>query len=213
MPYFGPFPKWINQYNEHFEQQLRPKGYDLLIDTDLEGFKKRVREKMGIEYLGEPGTGKIWDFRGSLGYLYSEEIKGYDFWGHTDYDVVYGDVDKWVSDEFLNELDVHSNHDEYVNGCWTLYRNKPEVNMLFFQSDWTPYMKIPQPTGWIEKPFSRTLEASGLRYKYTFWQGNPYDETPMLKLKDGKLYQSIKKDGNWEEIMQFHFRRSKRWPL
>lgn len=213
MPYFGPFPSWIESYNKHFEEQLRPKGYDLLVDTDLEGFKKRVKDKIGIEYLGLPGTGKIWDFRASLGLLYEDEIKGYDFWGHTDYDCVYGDVEKWVSDEFLNELDVHSNHDEYVNGPWTLYRNNSTVNNLFFRSDWRKYMEIPQPTGWIEKPYSRTLEESGLRYKYTFWQGDPYQYEPRLKLKDGKLYQDIKHNGEWEEIMTFHFRRSKRWPL
>ena len=74
-------------------------------------------------------------------------------------------------------------------------------------------MTIPEPTGWIERPFSRTLEESGLRYKYTFWQGNPYDVSPWLKFKNGKLYQDIKKDGNWEEIMTFHFKRSKKWPL
>ena len=212
-PYFGEFPEWFPEYKEHFEQTLRPAGYDLLIDTDLEGFKKRVKGKLGIEYLGLPGTGKIWDFRGSLGYLYEDEIKGYNFWGHTDFDCVYGDVGKWVTDKFLSILDVHSNHDEYVNGPWTLYRNNTVVNTLFFRSDWRPYMTIPEPTGWIEKPFSRTLEESGLRYKYTFWQGNPYDENPHLKFKDGKLFQDIKKNGEWEEIMTFHFKRSKRWPI
>ena len=210
-PYFGEFPSWFEDYKRHFEQQLRPKGYDWLLDTDYEGFKKRVKDKLGIEYLGEWGSGKIWDFRGSLGYLYADEIKGYDFWGHTDFDCVYGNVDKWVTDEFLNGLDVHSNHDEYVNGPWSLYRNTPKVNELFFKSDWKTYMTIPQATGWIEKQFSRTLEESGLRYKYTFWQGNPWDNNPFLKLIDGKLFQFL--NGQWEEIMTFHFRRSKRWPI
>ena len=207
MPYFGDFPYWFEEYKKHFEEQLRPKGYDWLLDTDLEGFKKRVKDKLGIEYLGLPGGGKVWDFRASLGLLYDDEIEGYDFWGHTDLDCVYGDVDKWVTDEFLSGLDVHSNHHEYVNGPWTLYRNIPEVNNLFFKADWKKYMCIPEPTGWVEGPYSRALEASGIRYKYTFWQGNPYTENPNLKLIEGKLYQ----DG--EEIMTFHFKRSKKWPL
>jgi hypothetical protein len=206
-PYFGNFPEWMDKYTQHFNEQLKPKGYDWLLDTDFDGFKKRVKDKLDIEYPGQIGTGKVWDYRGSLGLLYEEEAKGYDFWGHTDFDVVYGDVDKWVTDEFLSELDVHSNHIDYVNGCWTLYRNKPEVNELFLKADWKKYMTQPEANGWIEGPYSRELEKSGLRYKYTFWQGNPYTLTPNLKLVDGKLYQ----DG--EEIMMFHFRRSKRWPL
>ena len=207
-PYFGDFPEWMDKYKIHFEEVLRPKGYDWLLDTDLEGFKKRVKDKLGVDYPGLPGTGKVWDYRGALGFLYEEEIRGYDFWGHTDFDCVYGDVDKFVTDEFLNNLDVHSNHNTYVNGCWSLYRNSYGVNRLFLGADWRIYMVgSPEANGWIESAFSRHLENSGLRYKYTFWQGNPYTTEPDLKLENGKLYQ----DG--QEIMMFHFRRSKRWPL
>lgn len=200
-PYFGDFPEWMDKYE-------KPEGYDILIDTDLEGFKKRVQDTLGFEYPGVPGTGKVWDYRGALGLLYEKEIEGYDFWGHTDFDCVYGDVNKWVTDEFLSDLDVHSNHETYVNGCWSLYRNKPEVNTLFQKVPyWKWYMDKAESNGWVEGAFSRTLESSGLRYKYTFWQGNPYTTTPNLRKENGKLYQDN------EEIMMFHFRRSKRWPL
>lgn len=204
MPYFGKLPEWYDKFE-------LPKGYDIFLDQDLEGFKKRVKEKLGIEYKGLEGGGKVWDYRGALGYLYADEIRGYDFWGHTDFDCVYGDVDKWVTDEFLSEVDVHSNHDTYVMGAWALYRNCPEVNYLFLRGDWYQNMSGVEPTGWVEESFSRLLEQSGLRYRYTFWQGNPYTTEPNLKKEDGKLYQEI--NGKWEEIMQFHFRRSKRWPL
>lgn len=204
-PYFGAFPEWMDKYE-------KPEGYDILIDTDLEGFKKRVRDKLGMEYPGLPGTGKVWDYRGALGLLYEKEIEGYDFWGHTDFDCVYGDVNKWVTDEFLSNLDVHSNHATYVNGCWSLYRNTQKVNELFKTvPNWQSYMDKPDTNGWVEGPFSKALESSGLRYQYTFWQGNPYTTTPNLRKENGKLYQEI--DGVWTEIMQFHFRRSKKWPL
>ena len=207
-PYFGEFPEWMNKWKANFEETLRLAGYDLLLDINLEDFKKRVKSKLGIDYPGLPGTGKVWDYRAALGFLYEEEIKGYDFWGHTDFDVVYGDVNKWVTDEFLNELDVHSNHETYVNGCWSLYRNVKKVNELFKQySYWKDKMQYSYPNGWVEKEYSRVLEKSGLRYKYTFWQGDPYTLAPNLKFKNGKLYQDNK------EIMMFHFRRSKRWPL
>jgi len=201
MPYFGELPDWYDKFTV-------PEGYDILLDQDLEGFKKRVKEKLGIEYTGLVGTGKPWDMRGALGLLYEEEIKGYDFWGHTDFDVVFGDVDKWVTDEFLSQLDVHSNHNTYICGCWSLFRNCKEVNNLFLKSPvWKEMMSYPQPNGWIEKEFSVLLEQSGLRYKYTFWQGNPWTDTPNLVKIGNKLYQDR------EEIMMFHFRRSKKWPI
>lgn len=202
VPFFGELPEWFDKFEA-------PKGYDLLIDQDLEGFKQRVGDILGIEYPGVPGSGKVWDYRPALGVLYQDEIKPYSFWGHTDFDCVYGDVDKWVTDEFLYDLAVHSNHHSYVNGCWSLYKNIPRVNELFLDSpNWKQMMERPIPNGWVEDEYSRILENSGLRYKYTFWQGWPYTTTPNLhKSLDGKLYQ----DG--EEIMMFHFRRSKKWPL
>lgn len=199
-PYFGKLPDWMDKYES-------PKGYDWLLDTDIESFKRRVKEVLGFDSDIRAGTGKVWDFRPALGLLYAKEIEGYDFWGHTDFDCLYGDVNKWVTDEFLSNLAVHSNHDEYVNGCWSLYRNKPGVNHLFEAYPNWRYKMLGEPNGWVEQEYSRLLEKSGLRYQYTFWQGNPYTTTPNLKKEGDKLYQDDK------EIMMFHFRRSKIWPL
>jgi hypothetical protein len=201
VPFFGPLPEWIKKYKA-------PKGYDILIDQDLDGFKQRVKDVLGIDCPIEPGSGKVWDYRACLGLLYAKELEGYDFWGHTDFDCVYGEVDKWVTDEFLEKLDVHSNHSTYVCGCWTLYRNTKEVNELFMRLPyWKKFLVEPRANGWIEEEFSRLLEESGLRYKYTFWQGNPWAEQFNINKLFGRLYQ----DG--EEIMMFHFRKTKQWPL
>lgn len=201
VPYFGTLPDWFDKYEPPF-------GYDILIDTDLDRFKARVKEKLGVDCPIEPGTGKVWDYRAMFGVIYEEEIRKYDFWGFTDLDCVYGDVGKWVTDEFLEGLDVHSNHQTYVCGCWSLFRNTPAVNNLFRSHPyWMDFIVEAQPNGWVETGFSRLLESSGLRYKYTFWQGNPWADDPRLEKKEGKLYQ----DG--EEIMMFHFRNTKKWPL
>jgi hypothetical protein len=200
-PYFGDFPEWMNKFEP-------PKGYDWLLDTDLESFKKRVKDKLGIEYPGTYGSGKVWDYRCALGLLYEEEIKGFDFWGTMDFDVVFGDVDNWFTDEILNGVDVWSNHDSYVCGFWSLYRNCKEVNELFKQCPiWMQYMDMPEPTGWVEGRYSIILEQSGLRYKYSMFQGDPYHPPFNLKKENGKLYQ----DG--EEVAMLHFRRSKKFPL
>jgi hypothetical protein len=199
-PYFGDFPEWMDKFEW-------PEGYDHILDTDLEGFKKRVKDKLGIDFPGLPGTGKVFDYRCALGYLYSEEIKDYDYFGHCDFDMVFGDVDKWFTDEELSQLDIWSNHDTYICGPWTLYRNIPEVKLLFLQSDWYKNMIGPETTGWVEEGYSRLVEKSGLKYRYSFIQGNPYYPPFNLTKIDGKLYQ----DG--VEIPMLHFRRTNIYPL
>lgn len=207
-PYFGPFPEWMDLWLADFNRTMRPQGYDLLLDTDLPSFKERVKEKLGIQCPIERGSPKVWDYRCALGLLYEEEIKGYDFWGHVDYDMVFGDANKFLPDSMLSELDVYSGHNEYVCGCFSLYRNTHVVNSLFQTSaGWKAHMMVLEPSGWVEQGFSRTLEQSRLRYKYDFPQGFPYTESPTLKKEEGSLFQKI--GWNWVEISFFHFRRSK----
>jgi hypothetical protein len=212
-PYFGPFPEWMDLFIADFMRTMQPQGYSILIDTDLPAFKERVKNKLGIDCPIVRGTGKVWDYRGSFGVLYSEEIKGFDFYGHCDFDVVWGNISKFVPDSLLETLDVYSSHNEYVCGAFSLYRNHPFVNNLFMQYPmWKDHLDSPEPTGWIEQSYSRTLELSGLRYKYDLSpQGNPFTDTPNLK-KEGDLLFQVTALG-WKEVGLFHFRRSKRWPL
>jgi hypothetical protein len=204
-PYFGPMPEWMDKFKP-------PKGYEWILDQDLEGFKKRVYNKLLVNYPGEYGTGKVWDYRCALGLLYQEEIESFDYWGHMDFDVVFGDMDHFLPDSELSKVDVYSSHHEYVCGCFSLYRNVTAVNYLFMrQPQWKEFLNKPEPNAWVEKEYSRVLEKSGLSYTYEFRQGNPWDREPKLRKDNNRLYQWIKND--WEEIMFFHFRHSKRWPL
>jgi len=201
-PFFGSFPEWMASFEP-------PAGFDWLLDTNIEKFKQRVRDKLGIEFPGEFGGCKIWDYRCALGLLYEEEIRGFDFWSTMDLDVVWGDMDKFYPDSMLNEFDVISGHNTYVAGCFSLYRNSKEVNELFLKCpDWKENMIHAEPTGWVETGFSKTLESSGLRYKYTFEQGNPWVKgKPNLRKEGVKLFQDDK------EIAFYHFRHFKHWPL
>jgi LmbE family N-acetylglucosaminyl deacetylase len=201
-PYFGQLPEWFDKFQV-------PNGYDWLLDTNIESFKARVKNKLGIDYPGEIGTGKVWDYRPALGLLYEDEIKHYnfDFWGHCDLDMVFGDVNKWFDDETMSNLDIWSNHHEYICGPWTLYRNSERVNKLFMEyPEWKEKLLTPEPSGWVENEYSRLVERS-VRYKYSFFQGDPYHPPFNLTKVDGKLFQ----DGN--EIAMLHFRHDKRYPL
>lgn len=69
---------------------------------------------------------KLCDYKCAYGYIFSEYIKDYDFWGHTDYDVIYGRLGKFVTDDILDKYDKI-----FTQGHFTLYRNTKEISEMF----------------------------------------------------------------------------------
>ncbi len=101
-----------------------------------------VKSKFDFEIaLNDPY--KLCDIKPAYGYVFSEYVEGYDFWGHLDNsDTLLGDLRKFIPDEVLSAYDkIHS------FGHLTLYRNTPEKNMRF---------RIPPSCGTtIQELFSR----------------------------------------------------------
>lgn len=209
-PWFGPLPEWMPLWEANIAR-LEQFGFDVLRWDDLEAFKERVREILGIECPIVPGEGKIHDYRCAFGLLFPDEIRGYDFWGHTDFDCVYGRVENWVTDEFLSGLDVHSNHSTYICGPWTLYRNRPDINALFQREQaWKAILEEKRASGWVEFEFSRLVDsadvAGRLRRTYTYWQTQNLNSFHSLYFDGDRLLEYN------EEIMMAHFRRTKEYP-
>lgn len=203
-PWFGPFPPWFALYRRNIARLSFIGGFDVLIDTDLDDFKGRVRERLGIECPITPGSAKIHDYRAALGELYSEAIADYDWWGHTDFDCVYGRVERFYNEETLEELDVVTDCDDYICGPWTLYR--PAVASAFRQhKGWEEILESPTTSGWVEDRFTDLLNQMNLRIKYR--QRHAYTDVGFLKRDNGALLHF------GAEIPFFHFNRTKEWPF
>lgn len=211
VPYFGEAPEWIDRYRQNCKG-LKKFGFDWLVYTDETGFSQLVREKLGVTVPKKyTDRRKPCEFRPALGVIFDEYIKGYDFWGHTDLDVVYGRLDKFVSDEFLADCDVFANDPGTVCGPFSLFRRSEEVNQVFrLHPNWREVFEDSEYQCFDEIGFSETLNQQNLKIKYRFWQSHD-DMTehfpPKVRLENGSLYDGAK------EIMMFHFRRTKKWPL
>lgn len=210
-PYFGQLPSWMDRWHDNI-RRMTQHGYTFVLDTDEDAFRDRVREILAIEPPRMYGTGRIWNFRPAFGLLYAHEIGDADFWGHTDFDCVYGKVEDWVTDDFLNTVDIHADA-PYVCGPWTLYRNTPVVNTLFFLAEeWEDRMTGDDYAhGWAEKGFTEVVDhshAHGLiRRQYTRWQTTNLDDFSGLRLHaDGSLTE------RGTPVMMAHFRRTKQYP-
>lgn len=204
-PWFGPFPKWMTLFRRNIAR-LPGQGFDVLIDTDLRDFSGRVRERLGIECPITPGSSKIHDYRAAFGELYAEAIEDYEWWGHTDFDCVFGRVDRFYNDQTLAELDIAADCDDYLCGPWTLYR--PKLASAFRQhAGWEEILEDPTTSGWVEDRFTYLVNRMSLRIEYK--QRHAFGDPQFLRReKSGALMHFGVK-----EIPFFHFRYQKRWPF
>ena len=60
------------------------------------------------------------------GLAFEYELKGYDFWGHCDIDLIWGDLKKFITTEILDKYDKI-----LPLGHLSIYRNNEQVNNYF----------------------------------------------------------------------------------
>lgn len=71
---------------------------------------------------------KLCDFKPAYGYIFQEYICNYDYWGHCDVDLVFGNLDHFLPPDKI------CNYDKIGHlGHMSLYKNTKEINMLFMQ--------------------------------------------------------------------------------
>ncbi|MFB3387051.1 DUF6625 family protein [Flavobacterium sp. LAR06] len=104
-----------------------------VIPFTLQDFNLLATEKLGLDINVEKGY-KLCDFRPAFGILFSEYLQGYDFWGITDIDVIYGRIREFLTDDLLNEYDTICVRHAFITACCMLYRNSNYVNNLYKES-------------------------------------------------------------------------------
>jgi len=69
---------------------------------------------------------KYCDLKPCYGEAFADIVSGYNFLGHTDMDMIYGNLRTFLNDEILD-----SNDKIYGLGHFSLYRNTPEINAIY----------------------------------------------------------------------------------
>jgi hypothetical protein len=95
------------------------------IDARLGGLRDRFSKVLGRRVrLDIPY--KLCDYRPMFGEIFSEELAGYDFWGHCDFDVVFGRIRDVLPPQAFADFDKI-----LVRGNFALYRNSKRMNTMF----------------------------------------------------------------------------------
>ncbi len=148
-PYFGKWPCWFDFFIESCK--YNPK-IDWLFYTDcgepnnhadnvkiihcsFVDYKKRVSNTLGINFNPDSAY-KLCDIKPSYGVIHEAEIKDYDFWGFGDVDVIYGDLQSYITDEMLKH-NMISFHSHRIGGHLCFLRNNEKMRNAFrLCTDW-----------------------------------------------------------------------------
>lgn len=141
--YFGRWPVWFPAF---LLSCAKNETIDWLFFTDCEipqvTYLNIHFEPMNLSQFNDLASRKLglciqkgpWshiDLQSAFGVIFEDYIKGYDFWGHCDVDVVWGDIRSFITEQILQNSDIVSSRKDFLAGYFTLWRNIPEMNTLF----------------------------------------------------------------------------------
>jgi hypothetical protein len=98
----------------------------------LREFSERASEALATRIEVQPNfTKKIIDLKPAFGLIFADDLRPFDFWAHSDLDIVWGDVRHFVTDALLAQHDMVSSRPGRTSGHFNLFRNTPAMNRTF----------------------------------------------------------------------------------
>lgn len=108
-----------------------------IIHTPWNDVNTALSKHLNISFkLNASDAYKLCDFKPMIAHVFPDVVKGFDFWGHVDNDVVFGDLRdvNFLSDGLLKYADIISSSNSMCNGPLQLYRNIAKINSLYLAS-------------------------------------------------------------------------------
>jgi hypothetical protein len=160
-------------------------------------FNAMCEIKLGIKAKIHSGY-KLCDLKPMYGLLFEDYLRDYEYWGHCDFDMIFGDLDTFLNGNKFNEFDVFCVQEMYASGPFQIFRNTDRVNKLFQQSPtWKNVFDKPTYIGFDEAgDVIRELWAGK-----NIWEckGEVYSMTHILK--NETLLQSLDLKINMKELI------------
>ena len=150
--WFGKLPTWFNYFLKSCETNSK---FDFMIFTDQDinlehpsnvifnhitkdKLNELISVKLDTKFTIE-NSYKLCDFKAMYGHIYSEYLKSYDYWGFCDLDLVFGNINKFISKYIYNNYDIitfgadTTNIHYRIAGPCTLVKNIEELNASFYK--------------------------------------------------------------------------------
>ena len=107
-----------------------------IIKMTFENLKMSIQDKFDFKIVLDRPY-KLCDYKPVYGFIFEELISEYDFWGHYDLDVFFGNILSFLPNNIFEKYDKI-----YELGHLTLYRNTYENNRRFMLQNWITYKEV-----------------------------------------------------------------------
>lgn len=163
---------------------LEDEGNIHFINMTMESVRERFQEIVGFPIkLKVPY--KLCDYKPIYGKAFEEIVKTYDFWGHCDIDLMFGDIRKFITNERLEQYDKI-----FDAGYFILYRNCDAINTLYERSMERDNMAYPYKKAFRSQfacYFDEYMGMSILGWKY-------------CKVFRDQLEEKVVQDFSWQRL-------------
>lgn len=248
---FGKPFEWTEQYIENVQKleadgwywqiftphPFASRGNVGIIPMTIDQFAELVEKKLGIKPAlrilpsGIPNF-HITEFDVFLGKILEDYTKGFDFWGMTGMDNMYGRIDDFISDWLLKNCDIFSDDVNTLNGNFSIWKNEERINTLYKNLPyWKELLSQPDCPGCVGTGEHRLYSPEDLGTKFlitdsvNFATPRHYDlhghdfltHKELIYKDDGSLWEvnpDIRGAKTFaRQIAYYHFSGTKKWPL
>ena len=193
-----------------------------IVNFSFNYFKEYIQKKFKFKICLEKPY-KICDYKPAFGYIFQEYLNNYDFWGYCDFDMIFGNIRSFITDDILENYDKI-----YTKGHLSLYKNNLEINNLFKSDIGSLYYKNVFTTN-IIKVFDEDVGIYNIFLKngykvydkYEYIDLNPFSKELIninytklgnyrhqtIIFSEGKIYYIYKKKDNFvkKEVIYAHY--------
>lgn len=190
IPYFGPWPKWMDfflisceanptidwfLFGDHPPAQTLPPNVKFQA-VSWSDYKQRISEKLGIQFSAE-NPYKLCDLKPAFGRIHDDTLANYDFVGFGDVDVIYGDIRHFYTPKLLHRHKLISTHYYGVSGHLCLIRNEAAwIDAFKRVPGWQSVFEDTQSHVFDEWAFSKVFLRGGGQPKPLRWLRNQYNK-------------------------------------